>query len=96
MKYTQEIIDLLSKLKIELNSNYPIKNLAIFGSYSTSEQNIDSNLDLLVDFSDIIGIRFIDLANTLEKRTGLKLDLVSKNGVKPEYFKSIEKDLIYV
>jgi predicted nucleotidyltransferase len=42
------------------------------------------------------GIEFIDLAEELEKILNRKVDLVSKNGVKPKYFDEIQKDLIYV
>lgn len=70
--------------------------MAIFGSYSRSEQDNNSDLDILVEFSDKIGIRFIDLAEDLEAIIGLKVDLVSKKGVKEKYLKSIDSDLIYV
>lgn len=70
--------------------------MAIFGSYSRKEQNDSSDVDILVEFSDRIGIRFIDLAEELEEIIGFKVDLVSKRGIKEKYLKSIDSDLIYV
>jgi hypothetical protein len=70
--------------------------MAIFGSYSRREQNDSSDVDILVEFSDRIGIRFIDLAEELEEIIGFKVDLVSKKGIKEKYLKSIDSDLIYV
>ena len=70
--------------------------MAIFGSYCRGEQTESSDVDILVDFQRPIGIEFIDLANELEKLLKIKVDLVSKNGVKPQYFKHIEQDLNYV
>ena len=70
--------------------------MAIFGSFARNEENTLSDLDILVEFNDKIGVRFIDLANELEKLIDLKVDLVSKKGVKQRYLKSIEEDLIYV
>ena len=70
--------------------------MAIFGSYSRKEQKDTSDLDILVEFSDRIGIRFVDLADDLEKIVGFKVDLVSKKGIKEKYLKSIDSDLIYV
>jgi len=70
--------------------------MAIFGSYSRKEQKDTSDLDILVEFSDKIGIRFVDLADDLEKIVGFKVDLVSKKGIKEKYLKSIDSDLIYV
>lgn len=70
--------------------------MAIFGSYSRREQNDSSDLDILVEFSDKIGIRFIDLAEDLEEIVGVKVDLVSRKGIKEKYLESINSDLIYV
>jgi hypothetical protein len=96
MKTLVEIKNTLSSHKNRLFRDYPIKSMAIFGSYSRREQKDSSDLDILVEFSDKIGIRFIDLAEDLENITGFKVDLVSKKGVKEKYLKSIYSDLIYV
>ncbi|OFY93184.1 MAG: nucleotidyltransferase [Bacteroidetes bacterium RIFCSPLOWO2_12_FULL_31_6] len=96
MRTLQEIKDTLSNHKNKLFHDYPIKSMAIFGSYSRREQNDASDLDILVEFSDRIGIRFVDLSEDLEKIVGLKVDLVSKKGIKEKYLKLIDSDLIYV
>jgi predicted nucleotidyltransferase len=96
MKTLQEIKNTLSNNKNRLFLDYPLKSIAIFGSYSRREQNDSSDLDILVEFSDKIGVRFIDLAEDLENIVGFKVDLVSKKGVKEKYLKSIDSDLIYV
>lgn len=94
MKTLQDIKTILGNHKNKLYNDYPIKSLAIFGSYSRKEQNDTSDLDLLVEFSDKIGVRFIDLADELEKIIGCKVDLVSKNGIKKKYLNGINSDLI--
>lgn len=96
MKSLQDIKSLLSGHKKRLYSEYPIKTMAIFGSYSRKEQTASSDLDILVEFSKSPGIRFIDLAEELEKIVGFKVDLVSKKGIKRNYLESISSDLIYV
>lgn len=96
MKTLNEIKNTLSSHKSRLFEDYPIKSMAIFGSYSRKEQKDTSDLDILVEFSDRIGIRFVDLAEDLEKIVGFKVDLVSKKGIKEKYLKSIDSDLIYV
>ena len=96
MRTLQEIRNTLSNHKQRLFHDYPIKSMAIFGSYSRKEQNDLSDLDILVEFSDKIGIRFVDLADELENIVGFKVDLVSKKGIKTKYLKSIDSDLIYV
>lgn len=96
MKSLHEIKSILKNNRERLFSKYPIKSLAIFGSYSTKTHNEHSDLDLLIEFNDKIGIRFVDLANELENLFGFKVDLVSRNGIKEKYFNAISSDLIYV
>jgi uncharacterized protein len=96
MKTLNEIQKILAGHKNDLFSKYPIQSLAIFGSFARGEQNEKSDLDIVVEFNDKIGIRFIDLADEIENIIGVKTDLVSKNGIKAKYFKKINKDLIYV
>ncbi len=96
MKSVKEIESTLRNNKPHLCEKYPIESLAIFGSYSRNEQDEQSDLDLMVEFNDKIGIRFIDLADEIEKLVGFKVDLVSKNGIKRKYFQAIQSDLIYV
>jgi predicted nucleotidyltransferase len=51
---------------------------------------------LWVEFEGHIGSRFIELADELEDRLGVKVDLVSGKGVKPAYAHCIAPDLIEV
>ena len=96
MRTLQEITDALSQHKSKLLRDYPIKSMAIFGSYARSEQNSASDLDILIEFYDKIGIKFIDLADDLEDIVGIKVDVVSRKGIKEKYLNSIATDLIYV
>ena len=91
-----DIKNILNSNKQRLTDKYGLSLMAIFGSYCRGEQTESSDVDILVDFQRPIGIEFIDLANELEKLLKIKVDLVSKNGVKPQYFKHIEQDLNYV
>jgi predicted nucleotidyltransferase len=96
MKSLTEIKSILSSNKDYLSRKYNIKQFAIFGSYSRSEETKNSELDILVEFEKSIGIEFIDLANELEKFLNIKVDLVSKKGIKPQYFSRIQNEMIIV
>ncbi len=96
MKTLKEITKALQGKKDQLKEKYPIKSIGIFGSFARNEQTPISDVDLVVEFNDKIGSRFIDLANELENYLGIKVDLVSKRGIKPKYFESIKKDIKYV
>jgi len=91
-----QIQQTLSSHKSEFFDLFRVKNLAVFGSYARNEQQNGSDVDILVEFSSPVGIEFIDLGNYLERILNLRVDLVSRNGIKPQYFKQIEGDLKYV
>jgi len=96
MKNLTQIQSALSSRKGDLFQKFHVKNMAIFGSYARNEQKRSSDLDVLVEFSSPVGIEFIDLANYLENLLKVRVDLVSRNGIKPKYFKEIKNDLKYV
>ncbi len=89
------VLNRLRSKKKYFFEKYSIKELALFGSVARNENDEDSDIDLLVDFTQPIGIRFIDLANELESFFNSKVDLVSKGGIKPAYLEYISRDLVY-
>jgi predicted nucleotidyltransferase len=96
MTTLKDIKDILKNNKQRLTEKYGISLLAIFGSYSREQQSEDSDIDILVDFQKSIGIEFIDLADELEILLHHRVDLVSRKGIKPQYYQHIEKELRYV
>jgi len=82
--------------KKSLSHKYPIKELAIFGSYARNEQSPTSDLELLVEFHSRVGSEFIELGDELEDLLLIKVDLVSKKAIKPRYLEQIKEELIYV
>jgi predicted nucleotidyltransferase len=91
-----KIRNVLYLLKPELIQKYPIDSIGLFGSVVRGDFNKDSDIDIIVDFNKPIGIEFISLADELERKLDRKVDLVSKAGIKPKYFKEIEPEIIYV
>ena len=96
MEDLNSIIEILKKHKSELVDKYGLSQLAVFGSYTRRQERENSDVDILVEFNRPIGIEFIDLAEELEQILCLKVDLVSKRGIKEKYYKSIETELAYV
>ena len=86
----------LLQIKPALTAKYNINNIGLFGSLVRNDFTYNSDIDIIVDFTKPIGIEFIDLANELEFYLKHKVDLVSKNGIKPEYMRSIQSEIIYV
>jgi len=96
MKAVHKIKSQLKRMKPQLAAKYGVNEIGLFGSITRDDFSTDSDIDIVVDFNRSIGIEFIDLANELEALLHRKVDLVSKKGIKPKYFKEIQKDLIYV
>ncbi|MGH2545064.1 MAG: UPF0175 family protein [Ardenticatenaceae bacterium] len=68
----------------DLQARYHIKSLALFGSYVRDEQRVGSDLDVLVEFDQTPGLlTFIQLEEELSEQVGLKVDLVTRAGLKP-------------
>jgi predicted nucleotidyltransferase len=70
----------------DLCRRYHVRELSFFGSAARGEMRPDSDIDLLVDFLPDAGIDLVDYAGLmleLSRFLGRKVDLVSKNGLKP-------------
>jgi predicted nucleotidyltransferase len=96
MSIPSSIQDKLRSIKPKLSEQYHVSSLGLFGSVLRSDFRPDSDIDIVVDFSQPIGIEFVDLADELEKILDRKVDLVSKAGIKLKYYKTIESEILYV
>jgi len=96
MLHTEQIVKLLQSNKQVLFGQYPLTELGVFGSVVREDFTEKSDIDIIIDYNKPMGIEFIDLANTLEKIVHRKVDLVSKKGIKLNYYKQIENEIIYV
>jgi len=96
MKSLEEIESILSDHKRGLRERFKVKEIGIFGSYARNEQTEDSDVDILVEFEEPVGLLFVHLADFLEEILQCRVDLVTKEGIKPNRRKYIMEDLIYV
>ncbi|MCF8307336.1 MAG: nucleotidyltransferase domain-containing protein [Ignavibacteriales bacterium] len=93
----------LSSAQIETIKKYfetrPVLKAYLFGSYVRGEGNPESDIDILVDldYSQKIGLKFVQMKIDLETLLNMKVDLVSSNGLS-QYIKPLienEKQMIY-
>jgi uncharacterized protein len=97
MKTLEEIKQWLVLNKSALQERYGVKEIGIFGSYVRQEQTEASDVDVLVEFSEVPGLlKFIDLENYISDNLGIKVDLVHKKGLKPRIGKRILVEVIYL
>lgn len=74
-----------------------MKTLGVFGSFVRGEQTQGSDIDVLVEFAEPIGLfEFMALENYLTDLLGTKVDLVSKKALKPHIGKRILQEVVVV
>ncbi len=97
MKTIEEIKKTLTEHKEGLKERFKVKELGIFGSYVRGEEKETSDIDILVEFDEPVGlISFVGLKNYLSDLSGVEVDLVMKSALKPRIGKRILKEVIYV
>lgn len=80
-----------------LAEQYHVASLGLFGSYVRGEQEDDSDLDVLVTFSETPGLlTFIELEHHLSDLLGVQVDLVMKDALKPRIGQRVLDEVIPV
>jgi predicted nucleotidyltransferase len=96
MKTNIAIENKLKELKPFLHQKYFVKKIGYFGSYARSEQNQDSDIDILVSLKKPLGWDFFNLQEFLENELNLKVDLVSEKALKEQLRQIILNSVKYV
>lgn len=88
----------LANHRKELQENYHVARISIFGSYARGDSTQSSDVDLLVEMDRPVGWEIVDLKDYLQNLLGIKVDLVTKQAVirKPILWDSIQKEIIDV
>ena len=93
----EDIIFILNKAQKELHEQYAVKSLALFGSIARNESRPDSDVDLLVEFSQPVGLfQFIGLKQYLESLLGRTVDLGTVASLKPYLKENVLREMIHV
>ena len=97
MSKLNQIKEILKERKKELEEKFKVKEIGVFGSYVKGEEKKRSDVDILVEFKEPIGLfEFLELEEYLSKLIGLKVDLVSKKALKPTIGEYILKEVVYI
>jgi len=81
-----------------LQDRFKVREIGIVGSYARGEETEESDIDILVDFSEPIGWEVVDLKEYLEDILSHRVDLILKGGItnRPRLFQAMTRDVIYV
>lgn len=87
---------------IKLCKNHKVKSLYAFGSVLTDRFNKDSDIDLIVDFSDVetedYADNYFDLKFSLQDILKRPVDLLEEKAINNPYFRQAvnrQKQLVY-
>ena len=98
MKSKDQILMFLAQNKDLFRDKYHIIRIGLFGSYARDEQNIDSDIDLLVEFEDNTQELYdlkLQLKDFFLKTLGIEIDICREKYIKPRIRKQILKETIY-
>jgi predicted nucleotidyltransferase len=89
-----KVLALLKKRKRTLKK-YNVRSLALFGSVARNQARKQSDIDLLVEFSQPVGLfQFARLKMYLEEILGRKVDLVTPEALRKELRDDILREAI--
>jgi predicted nucleotidyltransferase len=90
------VINLLSKQRSRIDQ-LGVKTLSVFGSTARGESQPDSDVDILVEFEGKATFdRYMELKFLLEDLLGTRIDLVTRNALRPEMRSQVEKEALRV
>lgn len=96
----RKLESIISELKTDreyIRDRYKAEIIGVFGSYVRNEQKQTSDIDLLVRFLEGASLfDFVGLANFLEDKLDLKVDIVSERAVRDELKDSIYEEVVKI
>lgn len=96
----ETVVAVLREQRFRLAQEFGVRRIGLFGSFARGQATEASDIDLVVEFDNPIGLRFVDLVEDLERVLGRKVDLLTPAGVhsirRGEVAKAIAEDIGYV
>jgi predicted nucleotidyltransferase len=93
----KEILDVLRKGKPYLQENFGLVSIGLFGSYAKGTQRPDSDIDVLVEFTEPRFDFFAGVQIYLEDRLGKPVEVIRKRkGLSERFLRRIEESIHYV
>jgi predicted nucleotidyltransferase len=91
-------IQLISKTIAEYFKTQPVLKAWLFGSFARGEQKDGSDVDILVvlDHSQVIGMKFFGMYEDLKELLGRDVDLVTEDSLADFARQSVDNDKILI
>ena len=89
-----EVLRILTEHRKEIE-DMGVQSIAIFGSTARDEARDDSDVDVLVEFTDPVGMfKFLDVKSRLESILGRSVDLATPDALRAQMRPRILKEAI--
>ena len=95
MKSLKTIERTLKQHKPMLRERFKVKSIGVFGSYARAEEGADSDVDILVELTEPIGWKIVDLKEFLEEVLGLRVDIVTTKALRRELSETIMREVVF-
>jgi predicted nucleotidyltransferase len=100
----ERILQVLGEHLPELRPRFGVRRLALYGSFARGSVSEHSDVDILVELEALLGLRFVELVEELERLLGRRVDLATVETFRRSWqdprrrhiAESIERDLLYV
>jgi predicted nucleotidyltransferase len=79
---------------IEFLKNEGVKRISVFGSYVRGEEKQESDIDIIVEFSERKSLlELVRIERELSEFLGIKVDLLTEQSISPYLIDSIRKEM---
>ena len=98
MKTRDQILTFLSQNKKLFRDKFHIVRIGLFGSYARGEQNLDSDIDLLVEFEDNTQELYelkLQIKDFIKSSLGIEVDICREKYIKARIKSAILKETVY-
>jgi len=92
----EDILGFLTLHKQELQNNFALTKIGLFGSYAKNTANENSDIDIVIQSNKKDFFLRDDLKEYLEDSFKLPVDVGYIDSIRTYYKNKIEKDIIYV
>ena len=92
----QHLEAVLRALQPMLAQRFHVRRLGYFGSFATGQPRPDSDVDVLVEFSQPLGWEFFELEEVLENALQRRVDVVTVEALKTQLRAKILAETRYV
>lgn len=93
----ESILQKLKEMKSELAARYRVREIGLFGSWVREEQQVGSDIDLLVEFDDEADLfDLVGLSLYLEDVFGCPVDIVPRKALREELRDTVLRQVVAV